>query len=986
MIELVSLIACNGFLLPGDGLTWQFGPVWSFVVGVMQVWSVGQPVFTLDAATNFVTAGVAVTTAVPWWPLLPRALKKPSVDQLQQVIESLESEVAMRRSAEEQLAEIQQSLAVTLSSIGAGFLATDHQGRVTRMNSVAEQVLGWTQAQALGQPFCDVFKREDTPADAAQLNPVDLLAEQQIDEQLALYITAIARDGKRSALEVKSALTHARDGSVSGMAMVFRDLSEQMRVEAERQRLAAIVASSDDAIIGKTLDGRITSWNSGAQTLFGYTAEEAVGQPIEMLTPDQHKAEELRMLTELARGLRVPPFDTVRLAKDGTPRDVSVSISPIRDVRGRIVGASKIARDVGPQRRAEAALRESEERLRFTLETSQIGDWALDMASGVIRRSRRHDQCFGYSNLQPEWTIDIFLDHVHPDDRARVQRRFEATMANLHDWSEQYRVIWPDGSVHWLATHGSIRLEDGRPKRMLGTVSDITAHRQAEEARLTAQRLQAENQQIQEASRLKSRFLANMSHELRTPLNAIIGFSDLMHRGVVPAGSDKQREYLGHIASSGRHLLQLINDVLDLAKVEAGKLEFFPEPLRLAQTIKGVHDVLQAQLQRKSLSFVTELDATLDELVLDPARLKQALYNYLSNAIKFTPEGGRITLRALPDGPRHLRIEVEDTGVGIAVADLPRLFTEFQQLDTGYGKHHQGTGLGLALVRRLVQAQGGSVGVRSELGVGSVFFLVLPRSPDDAAPRERLLVVEPDVQLQAQVVNGLAEAGFSVDAAGSAAQALHHSQGHAYSGITLDLCLPDSPGLHLLEAIRRTGHNSSAPVVAMSVPAAAGNGPLGIATFAVADVLCKPLHAQQVFNALARLRVNGRAPNRVLVVDDDPLALDLMRATLAGLGLTVIALQDGRQALREIDEHQPDAMVLDLMMPGFDGFAVLDALSQLPAWRQLPVFIWTAMNLDEDDLASLTRTARAVIGKGGGALDPLLRELRRRRQMQQLPG
>ncbi|HLL18444.1 MAG TPA: PAS domain S-box protein, partial [Rubrivivax sp.] len=809
--------------------------------------------------------------------------------------------------------------------------------------------------------------------------------EGQPDEQLAQYITAISRHGARAALEVRAARTLGRDGQVSGMAIVFRDLSEQMRIEAERQRLAAIVESSSDAIIGKTLDGRITSWNRGAQDLFGYTADEAIGQPVQMLIPPERAAEEMRLLTDLARGISVPPLDTVRRAKDGSLREVSVSISPIRDGRGRVVGASKIARDMGEQRRAERALRDSEERLRFTLETSQIGSWDLDLASGRISRSRRHDQCFGYSNLQPEWTSDIFLDHVHPEDRDRVQRKFRDTVKQQTDWSEQYRVIWPDGSVHWLAGHGSIRFEGGRPRRMLGTVSDITSHKQAEEARLVTQQLQAENQQIQEANRLKSRFLANMSHELRTPLNAIIGFGDLLHRGVVPASSDKHREYLGHISSSGRHLLQLINDVLDLAKVEAGKLEFFPEQVLLPKTVQEVQDVLQPQLQRKQLQFITDLDPALGALLLDPARLKQALFNYISNAIKFTPEGGRITVRTRAEQPRHVRIEVEDTGIGIAAADMPRLFTEFQQLDAGYGKHHQGTGLGLSLVRRLAQAQGGSVGVRSELGVGSVFWLVLPRSPGDGAALERVLVVEPDARLQAELVDGLADVGYAVDVAVDAAQAVRHSQDHAYAGITLDLHGPDGGGLALLETIR-AGHNGETPVLALSLPASVVDQAEGdaeaavVATFAVADVLSKPLQAGQVVNALGRLRKAGAPLSRVMVVDDDPLARELMRATLSGMGLVVTALPDGQEALREIPRQRPDAMVLDLAMRGFDGLAVLDALARTPGCEQLPVFVWTVMRLDEAELHSLSQTARTVLGNGGGTVSVLLQRLRQARQ------
>ena len=374
---------------------------------------------------------------------------------------------------------------------------------------------------------------------------------------------------------------------------------------------------------------------------------------------------------------------------------------------------------------AEAALRESEAELRFTLEAAQIGDWSLDLASGVASRSLRHDRCFGYDELQPEWGVDAFFRHVHPDDRDEVARTFQLAVRGSKDWRMDCRVVWPDASVHWISAHGSI--QQGKPKRMLGIVTDITQRRLAEEARLKTERLEAENRQIQEASRLKSQFLANMSHELRTPLNAIIGFADLLHAGAVPTESPRHQEFLGHIGTSGRHLLQLINDVLDLSKVESGKFEFFPEAVELAPLVEEVEDILHPSIQGKRISVATEIDPALTGLVLDPARLRQVLYNYLSNAIKFTPEGGHVTLRARAEGPTRFRIEVEDDGIGIAAADLPRLFVEFQQLDAGNTRQHQGTGLGLALTRRLVQAQGGSVGVRSTPGVGSVFHLVLAR-------------------------------------------------------------------------------------------------------------------------------------------------------------------------------------------------------------------------------------------------------------------
>ncbi len=508
----------------------------------------------------------------------------------------------------------------------------------------------------------------------------------------------------------------------------------------------------------------------------------------------------------------------------------------------------------------------------------------------------------------------------------------------------------------------------------------------ADASRTRALLLEGENRQIQEANRLKSQFLANMSHELRTPLNAIIGFAELLHGGAVPPESPKHQTFLGHIGSSGRHLLRLIDDVLDLSKVEAGKFEFFPEPLELPLVVQETIDILQTQIQRKHLRFVTDIEPTLSHLVLDAARLKQVLYNYLSNAIKFTPEGGSITVRAHASGARHFRLEVEDTGAGIAAADLPRLFTAYQQLDAGVAKRHEGSGLGLALTRRLVELQQGSVGVRSTPGVGSVFHAVLnrmhgtdaARSAEEvgrlAAPAEpRLLAIQNVRDRPTQLVPALTEAGFLVDAAATGALAVQRAHGRAYDAIMLDLQLPDARGLGVLARIRAGGPSRDSPVVGMTMPGQAGTA----ATFAIADVLCKPIRGEEVVAAMARFRRPGTSPTNVMVIDDDPLALDLMRATLKAIGIDAVCLLDGREALRQLEQHRPDAIVLDLLMPAFDGFAVLDALQAMPAWRNTPVFIWTAMMLTDPEFASLGRSASAILNKGGGSLDATLEALRR---------
>ena len=421
----------------------------------------------------------------------------------------------------------------------------------------------------------------------------------------------------------------------------------------------------------------------------------------------------------------------------GRGEEATIATSPVREATElgqALQHAQQLLREREQARQqAEASLRDSQSRLRMALDASQIGDWDLDLRTQVMHHSLRHDQCFGYTQPVADWSVARFFDHLHPDDRERVDTYMQGVVSEGRSWQLDTRVVWPDGSVHWLATHGTFLRENGVPFFMLGIVIDMTERKQSEELRLNAVRLEAENRKIQEANQLKSEFLANMSHELRTPLNAVIGFAEILRANAAPLTPEKRNEFLGYIATSGRHLLGLINDVLDLAKVESGKFEFMPEPVDLPLLVNEVVGVLQAEASRKRISLVTEHDTSLTDLKLDPARLRQMLYNFLSNAIKFTNEGGQVVLRTLPEGELNLRIEVEDNGIGISELDQKKLFTQFQQVQTGYAKPHQGTGLGLALTRSLAELQGGRVGVRSVPGKGSVFYLVLPRRPNDAS-------------------------------------------------------------------------------------------------------------------------------------------------------------------------------------------------------------------------------------------------------------
>jgi PAS domain S-box-containing protein len=523
-----------------------------------------------------------------------------------------------------------------------------------------------------------------------------------------------------------------------------------------------------------------------------------------------------------ARGLDLPA-----IVISGTPNE-EAAVEALRagaldflskDKPSRFVtGVERALREAGLRRAREAAeheLRLSEERYRAAFEAAPeaLGTYDLDDRCFVDANANLQ-HLFGLTaeqlRVQPlggisaerqadgQLTVDVapaVIERVRRGETQVLEWRFRD--ATGEEFPAELRLALLPSSGHQL-----LRV----------SVIDLRERRRLEDIRRRAVELELQNRRIQEANRLKSEFLANMSHELRTPLNAIIGFSELLHDGQVDPASPQHREFLGDILTSGRHLLQLINDVLDLAKVEAGKLDLRPEPVDPARLVTEVISVTRTAAASKQVQVRGELDVELGSIVIDPSRFTQIAYNFLSNALKFTPEGGRVTVRLLPEGNDAFRLEVEDTGVGIAPADLGRLFVEFEQLDHGAGKRHQGTGLGLALTRRLAEAQGGSVGVRSTPGQGSVFHATLPRratSADRAAcspiessspRRHTVLVVEDDDRDREVITSVLEGAGYGVVVARTGAEALARCRERTFDAVTLDLVqlralLPEAEGV-----------------------------------------------------------------------------------------------------------------------------------------------------------------------------------------------
>jgi protein-histidine pros-kinase len=488
--------------------------------------------------------------------------------------------------------------------------------------------------------------------------------------------------------------------------------------------------AAPDAVVIVGKDGRILLVNAQTERIFGYQRAQLVGHPIEMLVPERYRQRhpghrDAYFTDPRVRGMG-STLELYGLRSDGSEFPVEISLSPLETRDGTLVASA--IRDITDRKREEA-------KFRGLLESAPDAMVILGSDGLILLVNAQAEKLFGYTRAelvgQPiETLVPERLRGRHPEHRGRyfAQPNARPMGAGLDLFGRRKDglefaaeislspIVTPDGTL------------------VTAAIRDVTERKRD---------FEAQNQRMQEANRLKSEFLANMSHELRTPLNAIIGFTKLLHTGKAGALSATQVEYLGDILSSSEHLLQLINGVLDLAKVESGRTEIAVEPVELKRVASEIKDVLRGLAAEKRLRLSVAVSDDIPVVNVDRRLLRQVLYNFLSNAIKFTPDGGNVTMRVAPEGDAHFKVEVEDSGIGIRQEDLPRLFIEFQQLDASTAKRYPGTGLGLALTKRIVEAQGGSVAVHSVFGVGSTFSAILPREvktgerrADDAAEKE----------------------------------------------------------------------------------------------------------------------------------------------------------------------------------------------------------------------------------------------------------
>ena len=507
--------------------------------------------------------------------------------------------------------------------------------------------------------------------------------------------------------------------------------------------------------------------------------------------------------------------------------------------------------------------------------------------------------------------------------------------------------------------------------------------------------LESRNQEIEHANKMKSRFLAAMSHELRTPLNAVLGFASLLHED--SGLTEKQKRWLGHIRNGGKHLLQLINELLDLSKIEAGKLELTRTPLSPGALLQEVTADIEPLLLSKNIHFSSRLEPGII-LDVDRIRFKQILYNLLSNAVKFTPESGEVSVDIERLGDYAL-VKVHDTGVGIAPEQHESIFEEFKQIIDSDSEVRNGTGLGLAITKKLVEQHGGQIKVESELGRGSRFSFTLPLAKADSLLIEHtevsagpeptqssspvILIIDDDpvaTELLSQIVRS---AGYRVETAHSEQEAIHKANQPNIAAITLDILFPAGNGFTTLELLKRRPEIASIPVIIVSV---VDQKRVGFALGA-AEYLLKPVSQSALKEALCKhVPIPTSLRPVILLVDDDPAALELTQSILQSSSYDVIAASSGEDALAILSQRTINVILLDLMMPGMDGFELASRIRANEKLQHIPLFILTSQELTFQERKRLTQHAEKILSKTDAWGQQLLQEINRLVEGRRVPG
>jgi PAS domain S-box-containing protein len=901
-------------------------------------------------------------------------------------------------------------------------IATDEKGVIQIFNVGAERMLGYAAADVVNQVTpADFSDPQELIARAAALSiefdtpimpgfeALVFKASRGIEDIYEL--TKIRKDGSRFPAIVSVTSLRDEQDAIIGYLLIGTDNTARKQAEEALLKAGAlqraIFNSANFSSIATDASGVIQIFNVGAERMLGYTAAEVMNKitPAEISDPQEviARARELsfELATAIAPGFEALVFKASRgiediyeltyIRKDGSRFPAIVSVTALRDPQENIIGYLLIGTDNTARKQIEADRALLDQRLRDqqfytrSLIESNIDALMTTDPQGII--SDVNQQMIALTGRTRDELIgapcrNFFTDPARAD--AAIKRVL--TENKVSNYELTVRAL--DG-VETVVSYNAATFHD-RDRKLKGVFAaarDVTERQRFERA------LQEKNE-LEHASRMKSEFLATMSHELRTPLNAIIGFSEALRDGLVGDISDIQREYIGDIFNSGQHLLSLINDILDLSKVEAGMMTLDLEPVDVSTMLSNSLSIVREKAAARRISVELKTGEELGVPHLDMRKTKQIVYNLLSNAVKFSDDGGRVTVHArrVPRSavgtfagawPTHafpladneyaefLEICVVDGGVGLSRENMLKLFQAFTQIDTSLARKFEGTGLGLAMVKQLAELHGGTVAVASAEGEGACFAAWLPlRNAAQAASAqpsgfvtqrgERLaLVIVRDDRMAGLVGVVLEEEGFTVLRAATAEAALQLAPDHPLSLITLDLDLPHGAGPTFLQRIREIGTLAHVPIVMLAGP---DDSNMALTGGAYA-VLQKPVSRAHLKASLSELGLSPaeRQTHTILVVDDDPDAVEVIATFLPAPDYAVVRAYGGREAITLARRVRPDLILLDLVMPEVNGFDVVEALQRDRDTACIPILVVTAKNITAQDRADLTGNPGSVV-------------------------
>jgi PAS domain S-box-containing protein len=836
--------------------------------------------------------------------------------------------------SETQSEALQQAI---LDNIVDGLITIDRFGIVLSFNKAAETIFQYSADEVIG-------------------HNVNMLMPEPYHAQHDGYLQNYLNTGEAKIIGIgrevsglrKNGSTFPMDLSVSKIAIddqlmfagLVRDISEQKQAEEVKSRLAAIIASSEDAIISKSLDGIISSWNPAAEHMFGYSADEAIGQPMKLIIPPDYLQEEPEILQKIASGERYEHFETVRIKKDGTRLDISASISPIKNHAGRIIGVSTIARDVSDRKKAERELLEYSNRLDLATRAGGIGIWDYDLESG---RLQWDSQMFEIYGIEPEQFPEAYIawqTALHPEDREEANQAIDLAISGEQEFDTEFRIIRPDGSIHTIKAAAIVlRGWHNKPVRMIGVNWDITRQKEIEN--------------------MKNEFISTVSHELRTPLTSIQGSLELVSSGVLGQIPEEAKPLLDIAVNNSARLVRLINDILDIEKIESGKMEFLLKPVEVMALVKQVVAANQAYAKefQVTLTIVSDIDEVFVQA--DTDRLVQVLTNLLSNAAKFSPKGGTVEL-AVRCVENNVRISVTDHGTGIASSFKDKIFSKFSQADSSSRRQKGGTGLGLSICKALIEKMNGQIDYYSDPDIETCFYVDLPLYQQQAelvtllktSADKSILICEDDPDVATLLKMMLQEHGYGVDVAMTAEQAKQKLQQRQYAAMTLDLLLPDQHGIDLFREIRTMEQTQQLPIIVVSAIADEGKKALNGDALAVTDWLSKPIDGKRLQTAISQaLRQKKDNISKILHIEDDPDIVTLVKTLFKGKA--VIEVAGNLTTAREKLSGQYDLIILDLTLPDGSGISLFkDFARKNPP---IPVLIFSAqecVNKMDDNISA----------------------------------